>query len=271
MATRNTVNPLAENMRRLTKIGAAAVCLWCVVGLAGMSGCGTEDADDIGSISAKVSFDREVMKYIGRFNVAILYATTASKINVTCADIPRPYAFGNPELRLVGSKSVTWNGQEADAKLAPVAVPANTLLMVAVEGETRYPEGSENFHVVARGCEEGVSYGKGEEATLRVNVTATIGRSCTTIEDCEPTLTACLQGNLFPDGYCTIVGCTKAADCPKGSQCVVGSDQNFCARSCSDSASDCETASGQVCEGRGSFSGCVNVCVHPNWNPNSEC
>lgn len=69
-----------------------------------------------------------------------------------------------------------------------------------------------------------------------------IASTCTADPDCpEVTIDGeAVQLNCVTDfkgGYCTIRGCTTAADCPAASTCVAHSDgKNYCFRECADKA-----------------------------------
>ena len=62
-----------------------------------------------------------------------------------------------------------------------------------------------------------------------------VGAQCTGNDQCDPdTHQTCL---MFKGGYCGIQGCTKDADCPDQSKCVMHDDgMNYCFRTCADKA-----------------------------------
>lgn len=239
------------------------ICLFCLAA----SACGGDPR--VNSFEAKVSFDSTVRKFVQRFELAILRSTTANGAPLTCGDIPQPFPFGDRQLRLIESKRIPWSGQQTEAQIPPIEVPAEQPLVIAVQGTA--PWLGDGVHAVARGCVEGAMFAKGADATVRVDAKATVGRSCSAATDCEPTLTICLQGDHFPDGYCTISGCITDEQCPSGSRCVTGGSGNICARECAEATADCETASAQECAGRLGPGGCAKVCVHPLWSAGGAC
>jgi hypothetical protein len=63
-----------------------------------------------------------------------------------------------------------------------------------------------------------------------------VGAQCTSNDQCDAdTMQVCLM--QFAGGYCGIMGCTKDADCPDLSKCVMHTDGvNYCFRTCIDKA-----------------------------------
>lgn len=74
-----------------------------------------------------------------------------------------------------------------------------------------------------------------------------VGASCTSNANCS---SICLTGNdHYPGGMCTIV-CTSDVQCPKGSVCVDGGNNNtgICAVSCTQPADCASFGRGFTCD-----------------------
>ena len=88
---------------------------------------------------------------------------------------------------------------------------------------------------------------------------STIGAACATDADCGEDLT-CLMAPfkpIFDGGYCSMLGCLYADDCPPGSLCTKAFGMRACLKGC-DAATDCRA--GYLCESVDGKKVCIPKC-----------
>jgi hypothetical protein len=221
-----------------------------------------------------VMHDSLLFSFVQVFQINILEAVNSTGEVVTCDDFPSRYRTTDPRLK-EATKTVNitnkWSKPPSPAPLNPIQVPSDRKLLVMIKGLSQTQKGP---HVVARGCEDDLTFKEGSKNTLAVDVKATTGASCDMQSDCELTL-ICRSGPTLPGGYCARMPCSGDASCPPGTQCIsdAAGGTTMCMRKCQ-TFKDCETTSGgQVCEGRQgpTGGGCAEVCVNPLWNKSTKC
>jgi hypothetical protein len=223
-----------------------------------------------------VMHDSLLFTFIQVFQIHILEAVNSTGEVVTCEDFPSRYSTTPVDPRLKEATTTDpitnkWSQPPSPAPLNAIQVPSDRKLLIVIKGLTQTQKGP---HVVARGCEDDLTFKEGSKNTLDVDAKATTGASCDRQSDCELTLT-CHRGPTLPGGYCARIPCSGDASCPPGTRCISDAlgGTTMCMRTCQKDA-DCETTTGgQICEGRQgpTGGGCAEVCVNPLWNKTTKC
>lgn len=237
-----------------------------------------EEAEPTATIQlpSVVMHDSLLFTFIQVFQIHILEAATTSGDAVTCGDFPKRYRTTPVDPRLKeATKAINitnkWNQPPSPAPLNAIKVPSDRKLLVMIKGLAQTQKGP---HIVARGCEDNLTFKEGSKNELFIDVKATTGASCMQQNECELTL-ICRSGPTLPGGYCARTPCSGDASCPPGARCIsdtVGGT-TMCMRTCQ-KVTDCETTTGaQICEGRQgpTGGGCAEVCVNPLWNQSTKC
>ncbi|MCK5796498.1 MAG: hypothetical protein KAI47_04915 [Deltaproteobacteria bacterium] len=239
--------------------------------------CGDEP---VAHFSAKIVQDRKVMSFVEVFQIFAIKPQTRDGQSVTCSDFPTPFHIGDAALQLCfgddqaqlqpGCQAQTaWSGETKAATLK-LRIPTGERLLIIAKGLANTPGGP---FVVARGCQENLTFGEGSNPPVTLDVLASVGRPCFDDSDCE-TMTTC--NNTDPDlpgGYCSRWPCNADLDCLPGSVCVLDEKTGgLCARAC-DTVADCKGTGKTIygCEHRSGTGGCQAVCVWHDWNKSKIC
>jgi hypothetical protein len=245
--------------------------------------------DGVGSLRARIIYDRFILKYIQAFTVDVFETKTAAGSTLECTDIPGTYTISDTRLVPipVGSDgknelAIKWDtsSPSEEIKLAQVTLPADTPVLVVIRGLAA--KQGMGTPTIGRGCTDRDSDGKeltfkgGATGDITVDVKATTGMPCSRQADCETGLT-CNTGTYFNGGYCAKVSCSGDQVCPPATSCVTNSSTGgMCLRGCS-GVSDCNVDSSiqsvQDCTSRlgPTSGGCASVCVSLLWNSENDC